>query len=416
MTGRRSGGTVLVLYALSQHPLRASVRDHLYAFGRYSRHRCIYVNLAVRELPRWVLERDVDAVVLHTTLLSQRWQPAVFRQLCERAMPARSLAATNLAFPQDEFIHVDLLCEFLNAFGVDHVFSVAPASEWPKIYATLEHERPELHQVLTGYLEERTLARISRHERRSRERSIDIGYRAWEAAPWLGRHGILKRTIAEVVARRAPSFGVQTDISTRHEDTLLGDEWYRFLLRCRYIIGVEGGASVLDRDGTYKERTERFLEAHPDATFDEVERACFPGADGGLELLAISPRHLEACATRTVQILVESTFNGILQADEHYIPLREDFSDLDGVLARLGDEAARTAMADRAYRDVVASGRYTYRSFVSEVDDHVTGSRRLARPLHALARAADAASWLKVVWRVHRHRLRTLAGPLGRLR
>jgi hypothetical protein len=161
---------------------------------------------------------------------------------------------------------------------------------------------------------------------------------------------------------------LSVDISTQATDTLLGDDWFRFLARCRYQVGVEGGASVLDADGSIRERTEAFMAHHPDASFEQVEAACFPGRDGEIALSAISPRHLEACATRTCQILLEGGYNGVLTPGVHYIELKRDFSNLDQVLDAVQSDELRAGIVENAYQDVVASGRYTYRGFVEEVE------------------------------------------------
>ena len=49
--------------------------------------------------------------------------------------------------------------------------------------------------------------------------------------------------------------------------TFYGDDWYRFLARCRYTIGMEGGSSILDRDGSVRACVEARLAEQPDATF-----------------------------------------------------------------------------------------------------------------------------------------------------
>jgi hypothetical protein len=203
------------------------------------------------------------------------------------------------------------------------------------------------------------------------------------------------------------------DITTRPEDTLLGDDWYRFLLGCRYTVGVEGGAGILDRDGSIRDRTTAFVAANPSASFDEIESACFPGLDGTLRLFAVSPRHLEACATRTGQLLVEGAYNGVLRPGDHYLPVARDLSNLDETLRVLDREDQRAAMVERARRDVVDSGRYTYRQFVDEVLRATFGlgsaDRRLwagsgALPRwHRRAERADRASW---AWAAAAHRLR----------
>ena len=220
-----------------------------------------------------------------------------------------------------------------------------------------------------------------------------------------GRHGTLKGTIADAVNERGPRRGLRLDVSTRDEDTLLGDDWFRFLARCRYTVGIEGGASVLDFDGAIKERTERYTVEHPDAGFDEIERACFPGEDGRLALFAVSPRHLEACATRTCQVLVEGSYNGVLQPGRHFIELRSDLSNLDDVLDSLGVEERRRRIVEAAHRDVVASGRYTYRAMVAEVEQAAFGvtpavaSARLGDHVALLLnRAAERLAWARVAY------------------
>jgi hypothetical protein len=183
---------------------------------------------------------------------------------------------------------------------------------------------------------------------------------------------------SEVFAEAAPAAGLTADISSGRgagnetKDTLKGDDWYRFLLDCRFTIGVEGGASVLDWDGSINARTHAYLAAHPDASFEEVEAACFPGQDGNLGLMALSPRHLEACATRTCQVLVEGRYNGVLTPGLHYIPLSADLSNISDVLAQMKSEPERIRMVDAAYRDIVDSGDWTYRGFVAKVLAHAS--------------------------------------------
>ena len=50
---------------------------------------------------------------------------------------------------------------FIRDARVDVVFSVSPASEWPKIYAGVDRERVRFEPTLTGYLDEQTLTRIA---------------------------------------------------------------------------------------------------------------------------------------------------------------------------------------------------------------------------------------------------------------
>ena len=123
-------------------------------------------------------------------------------------------------------------------------------------------------------------------------------------------------------------------------------------------------------------------------------RRAFPGRDGELELYAISPRHLEACATRTAQILVEGDYAGILQPGVHYTALRRDLSNLDEVLDARGvrRRLPPARLSQQAYTDVVASGEYTYRRLVEQVERELPAPsrERSGRPATAVSNAVDA--------------------------
>jgi hypothetical protein len=221
--------------------------------------------------------------------------------------------------------------------------------------------------MLTGYLDDDRVRKIEALAA-SAKRDIDIGYRtAGDPPPWFGRHGFLKRLIAEQFIKKGSRSGLNLDISTRARDTLMGDDWYRFLVRCKYTLGVEGGTSILDRDGSIRLRTEAYQAEHPGATFEEVERACFPGTDGTFSGFAISPRHLEACAARACQILTEGHYNGILKPGTHYIAVKRDFSNVAEVIELVRSDKKRKEIVSRAHRDIVESGDYTYRKFVEFV-------------------------------------------------
>ena len=385
---------MLVVYGQTQFPQRVSVADHLYSFRRYSNGRTFYLNLAARQVPRWLPRVPFDLVIWHTSFLSLRWAPEMFAAARLRAQPLKAIRAASVALPQDEFIHTDTLCDFLEEFGVSAVCSVAPEREWSTIYRSVDRGRVRFLRVLTGYLDEKTVKRIDRIvAAMPSDRPIDVGYRAWHNAPWLGRHGRLKTRVAEVFKDAAEEHGLRVDISTRDEDTIMGDDWYRFLASCRNTIGVEGGASVLDRDGSIRERTEAYLRSHPGATFDEVRSACFAEEDDRDRFLltALSPRQLEACATRTCQILVEGEYNGILEPGRHYIELHGDFSNLDEVLDRIADDEQRVEITERAYRDIVASGAWTYRRLVADVERIALGAPLpgALRPWWTVARVAQ---------------------------
>ena len=400
---------ILVIYVMNQYPMRATLWDQLYCFRHYSDHNCFYLNLSNRSVPSYLKKVKFDIVVFGTLFLANRIKREWFEPLLEKARDLKGLDAVKIAFPQDEHQNTNVLMDFLDEFEIDIVFSVGPETEWTKLYDRVDFDRVKFFNVLTGYLNDATLARIDRLAEKRQPRNIGIGYRTWLSGPWLGRHGLLRQQIAEVFAERAPAKGFSTDISTRSEDTLWGDAWYEFLLRCQFTISVEGGSSVPDKDGTLRERIESYQQQHPDASFEEVEQNCFPGLDGTINYVALSPRHLESCATRTCQVLVEGHYNGILAPGHHYLELKRDFSNLEQVLNDMQREELTSAIVEDAYHDIVASGRYTYQGFVDFVlaQSQRVRSYQIARSspwtelVYCWMRLTELISWTQIALQLH---------------
>lgn len=399
---------ILVVYVCTTHPLRASQRDHLLSFRRYATgHRCFYWNVAFRTLP-WYLRRvRFDLIVYAWSFANSRLDEVHFPKYLRRVEPLKRAPGVKIALPQDEFVRMDALCDFINEFGVDHVFSVAPESEWPKLYRTVDFGKVRFSRVLTGYLDEGTIARVNHLLKSNGSRPVDIGYRSGSFA-WWGRFNLLKEQLARRVQEQAERRALATDIRFGWKQFLLGDDWFRFLARCKYIPGVEGGSSILDWDGRLTAKVLAFLKTKPQASFDEIEAACFPpGKDGEIRVTALSPRHLEACLTRTCQVLIEGEYNGVLQPGTHYLELKRDFSNLDRVMEIVQQDQLRQRIVDQAYQDVVASGRYTYAHFVADVittalsdsSSRIAESRwriRFERTAYRWGRVADALTWIRV--------------------
>lgn len=398
---------VLVIYWTSNPLLRLSTVDHLYSLKRYGKARCVYYNAAVGPIPASWLSIKWDMIVFHDIFLGSRWNgDEYFQRMCDHVSALKCHQAVKIAIPQDEFYRANVLNTFIQDFNIAHVFSVSPPSEWSKIYRDVDRKRTQIHRVLTGYLEPRTTAEVERIAAAGLARNVDIGYRAmgrsWREAAWLGRHGLKKVLMGDAIKAAAVAKGLNCDISTDAQTVLWRYDWYRFLLSCRFAIGVEGGASILDWDGSVQHKTLAYIEEHPEATLEEIERECFPGRDGELALFALSPRHLECCLTQTCQILYEGEYDGVLEAGKHYIALRHDHANLDDVLDTVGDEAVRQRIVEAAYRDIVASGKYTYARFAAlliqtSLSDRVARHTWLEQLRLRMAQLGSA--WRHALWK-----------------
>ena len=358
---------------MTDHPLRvlllcdyqpriaATVRDHIEALEGLSRH-CWYRLTILGGIPSSVDLDRFDVIVVHYTLTacSERYLSAQSRA---RLANCRALKAI---FIQDEYRHVNASIAAMREMGVGVLFTCVPASEMPKVYS--EDVLPGVRKVnvLTGYVPEGLL---NRQVPAPSRRPFLVGYRSRRVPFWLGtlgeeKYAIGKRFLAD--AERFPNLAC--DISFREEDRLYGDRWIEFLLRCRAVLGVESGASVFDFTGELQRAVERAERRDPALGFEEISRRYLANVDGRIRLNQISPRCYEAAALRTVMVLYPGEYSGRLEAWRHYIPLAKDHSNMDEVVAALGDGSLINEMTERAYCEVASARENTYAAFVEDVD------------------------------------------------
>lgn len=358
--------SLLIVYYARQWPMRNAVADHMYAFRRYSRQHCYYFNALNPHFPEFLKSKTWDAILFHNTFLIRRGNEDYHRML-ECFSWVKDLSCSRVAIIQDEHNRTDMICDFIKQFNITHISCVCPTDKEVQT-AFGGHIPPHIPLVrqLPGYAEPRSLTRIQKLLVRNKTRDIDIGYRSFRATARLGRLGVLKWKIADEVLKHAAKFGLKTDISVENQDTLLGDAWLDFLTRTRYQLGVEGGSSLIDRTGDILVCCHGYERKHPQAGFEEIEAACFPGQDGNFNYAMITSRVFESAMAGACMIMVEGYYNGILQPHIHYIPIKSDFSNIGEALSGLDDEERRRSLVKRSYDDLIVSGKYSYQRFVED--------------------------------------------------
>jgi hypothetical protein len=350
---------VLVLYVTPDPRYeRLTTLHHLAAVSRLDESAEVLPYNAVHGAPSWLRLLRFDAVVLHTTLLCQRWTPS-FATWKRGLEWLASLPILKIALPQDEYDHAHVLDEWLDELGVSVVCSVLDDRHRSELYPKLSR-KAAFYEVLTGYIDENAARRLRARMTRPSERTYDLVYRARNLPYWFGSHGQSKHLISEEVVARAHRHGLSHDISTRTQDAILGDAWLHFLATGRATIGTESGSSVLDGRGEIQARIRELLANEPRLSFDQVSRLMPAGWDS-YRFVAVSPRHLEAAAAKTAQILVRGGYSGVLEAGRHYIPVEPDFSNLDEALEQLREPGLADQIADQAYEEVYQSGRWSSR-------------------------------------------------------
>jgi hypothetical protein len=302
-------------------------------------------------------------LILHTTFLAHRWS-SQFQVVRRKSAWLGERRTLTIAFPQDEYDHAEVLEDWLEELAVDVVLSNFSESQWEVLYPRL-HGRVVFEHVLTGYLDDATVSYghdVPCHG----TRPFDIVYRATRLPPSFGSHGQLKHLVGEAAQAAAADRNLRADISTNPADTIIGRRWQDFLASGRAVVGAESGSSALDRRGELAVQIRELTQADPTLTFEQLSARLPTGWDD-YRFFALSPRHLEAAATRTLQILVEGRYDGVLEPDRHYVPVRRDLSNLGEALERVGDVQFVQRVTEQAFSDVCLSGVYSYRALADRL-------------------------------------------------
>lgn len=381
--------------------IAATLEQHLSALQNYSRHRVRAVSI-YGQLPRDLELERFDVIVIHWSLIAAS---DAFVSPETRARIARA-PALKVAFVQDEYRFVNRTIAALAAMDLHVLLTCVPPEEIEKVYPA--HKLPGVAKVnvLTGYVHDELLgiAPIPYEQR-----PLDVGYRARKLSAWMGELAAEKWRISERFAADAPKYGLTVDLSAREEDRIYGDAWLSFIRRCRAMLGVESGVSVIDFDGTLQATVEAAEAANPTATFEELREQHFKDLDGRISLAQISPRCFEAAALRTLMILYEGDYSGRLVPWRHYVPLKKDHSNMDAVVAVLRDPVQAQAIIEHAYQEVALDPRNGFRAAIADFDAVIDANigRVAGAQLPPYAEAAFAAISGRVGLAARLHRIET---------
>lgn len=281
--------------------------------------------------------------------------------------------------------------EFLRDVGADWVGTQLPleAGEW--LYGDIATTVLSLPHAVNET--------VFRRDKSIAARPIDLGARSFRYPVYLGDNE--RNRVYDLFSDLGPAAGLHVDIAN---DRRLGrDEWANFLNDCRGTIGSEAGTWYLERDDRTALAIRDFQRVRSKGTVIQADgwlhaavRRLPYGIKANLKALhqylplrheafdmseqefaeiqarffamkprcpayskCISSRHFEAAATGTCQILVHGHYNDILKPDEHFIPIKADFSDAPEAISRFRDPTERSRVATAAH-DLVHD-LHTYR-------------------------------------------------------
>lgn len=347
---------ILVLYACSEYPFRKTFQAFMDSFRKYSGHKIHYVNYPFF-FPKTLLDKTPWDIVIFTHSFTAPWNRERYKDKIETIKQLDLGKSTKICFFQDEYFNTDLTNLFIEELGPDLIYTVAPESEWSKLYPAIPHEK--LTQYLTGYIEEDDIG-YAENLVKSLNKDITLSYRTAYPGPLmtaLGEIGLLKYEVAEF-GKKLNLQGSDIQVGSGF---LVGEDWFKFLGRSKFILGVPSGANILDHDGSIA------VEISKLGLISRLELTQFLESKGlkqDYNLEVISPRIFEAGLFDCCQILVEGTYNDILKKDVHYIGINRDLSNLKEVKDKVSDEEFVKSIVQNFRNDILKNKQLHYRFFI----------------------------------------------------
>ena len=383
----------IVLLYHNKPPYAATVMEHVNAFVDHSRFTVWTINVD-HGYPPLLDELSPRIVLLHYSLFGtgNYVLDARFRGFIER-----STDSYRIAFFQDEYHHCAQRFAFIDQYRIDCVYTLLEPAYHDLVYGSHTHG-PRVIYTIPGFVSDDLVRTAARRSIPDAERKVDIGYRGRSLPFYMGRGSQEKREIASRFAEMAKGTGLVLDLAVDERSRLYGNRWISFMANARGTIGVEAGVSIFDIEDRVQPAAEQMLRENPAMTMDEMSARLLEPWEGNIPYRTISPRHFEAAAFRVTQILYEGRYSGILEPMVHYLPLRKDFSNFDEVIRLFKDPEVRRAMTERTYADLIGSGRYTYREFISRFDEDLEGV--------GLPPTREPPGARQIAWRIRRETMR----------
>jgi hypothetical protein len=360
---------ILVLYDQNSTHTN-TVFEHLDAFRQYSKNRFFYSH-ASQKTPHVDL-KYFDAIIIHYSLrlAYQRLTTKFYNQV-------KNFTGLKILFAQDEYDFTNTLINAIHDLKIKIFYTCVPKKNINLIYPKSLFKNVEFVNTLTGYipnnndLEKEEVIQI-------KKRKVLIGYRGNKISYSYGDLPQEKILIAKTMKNECSKRNIPCNISVDNSDRIYGKKWIKFLKSSKVTLATESGSNLFDYDGKYKKKFSNYLNKFPNADYDSAKLSVLGSSREKKIMNQISPRIFEAIACKTVLVLFEGNYSGILRKDIHYIALKKNFSNINDVFNKLRDDSYLQRMADRTFDDIVRSEKYSYREFVESIDRKIDSYIRIS--------------------------------------
>jgi hypothetical protein len=339
-----------------------TIREHVNAFGLFSRHNITYYSATGKVGAVQEFVKSFDVVVLHYSIRIS--SPGHLSE--EVYQSITGFSGLKVLLIQDEYDNLASTYKYMSKINFDILFTCVPEKYHRYAYPANLFPHIKFVNNLTGYLPY-TLNRLSQIP--MSERVLDVFYRGRDLPYFYGSLGREKFEIGLkfIKACEENKLNVNADVGASSSERIYGDAWYRAIGSSKTMLGTESGSNVFDFDGTLKNLIDEDIAKGHD--YNRIFKERLEKLESEVKMNQISPKVFEAILLKTVLILYEGEYSGILIPGRHYISLKKDFSNINEVVEAINDNNRLQEIADKAYSEIVQNPKYSYEYFIQNVFD-----------------------------------------------
>ena len=363
----------LIIYSLRRLRTRKTLIEHLYSFKKYSSINLNYLNVK-NKIPFWINKKEYDFILLHYSFLGNERFLEDEEKWKMKTKEIKNFRAIKVAIPQDECQYSQRLFNLFKDANVDLICTLFTRDiEIREVYLKSVEYKPKIIKVFAGYIDNDFLIKVKEVPPLSK-RKYDFSYRVRSLNENNGKHAYFKTLLPLKLKKILDDKGFRNDFEYADDDKnvlktnpKLGDSWFKFLLKTKYMLGSESGASLLDENGSILKKVTEYKKKNPNALFDEVENNCFKNMDYNVHYFMMGPKNLEAILCKTLQVLLEGDYNKMIKPFKHFIELKKDFSNIGEITNKLRDLNFCQKFVDEAKDDILKNPLLFYDNFVQKI-------------------------------------------------
>lgn len=326
------------------------------AFEKHERFNCTFCNLKKSKFHKlkdfiFSLLQNHDAIViLHSTYSNSNHLPDIFQSILG------AVSTPKVYFIGNEYKLMPNKMAFCEKINIDLLISQTDDPDVHHLYR--ERLGVNIEPIPNTGLNTKIFEPGPPRE----ERDIDIGYRAYPGPRYLGHRN--REELYEAFSQSDQFSDLTKDLSLDRNDRFDVEGWASFLQNCKAQIGTEAGTDIFELDDKTRKAVNKYVNEHESVSWDELNEKFFRSVENPTPCRMISGRHIEAAGTKTTQLLVEGNYNNYLQPDEHYIPIKKDFSNLKEAREKFDDQEYCKRITNNAYE--IVREKLTYKKLLDK--------------------------------------------------